>query len=431
MVDSVEPAGSRACVEAIAARLRSAGFDAENLRILAPAGHPEKANLVVRLPGRGIGKPLLWTAHLDVVAADPADWSVPPFALTEREGWYYGSGTGDMKGEVAALVAALVRLKAERFVPRHDLVVAFTADEEAAGHLNGVKWLLATHPELLDAELAINPDAGTSAMRDGRPLLFGIETAEKTYATFTLSVMGAGGHSSQPSPDNAIYRLSAALLRFGRFSGAHHPRRPRVSCSRCRSRARRRVRGHSRGAGDAAEAAAAERLIARPDLTAQIRTTCVATLLDAGSAENALPQRAQATVNCRLLPGDDTYSVWHALEAMVGDPGVSVVLAHPVNASPETMPDERVIAAIGGTVHGLWPRISVFLSMQAGGSDAIFTRAAGIPTYGVTSIFTDMEDNRHHGRDERISKSAFQEGVEFTYRLVRELDTALDERPKR
>ncbi len=166
-IDSVEPAGSRGCVEAIAARLRSSGFDPENLRILAPAEHPEKANLVARLPGRGMGKPLLWTAHLDVVAADPADWSVPPFALTEREGWYYGRGTGDMKGEVAALVAALARLKAERFVPRHDLVVAFTADEEAAGHLNGVKWLLATHPELLDAQLAINPDAGTSAMRDG------------------------------------------------------------------------------------------------------------------------------------------------------------------------------------------------------------------------------------------------------------------------
>jgi len=179
------------------------------------------------------------------------------------------------------------------------------------------------------------------------------------------------------------------------------------------------------------DAAAAARLIARPDLTAQIRTTCVATMLNAGLAENALPQRAQATVNCRLLPGDGADSVRHALEEVVGDPKVSVVLAHPVNASPETLPDERVIAAIGRSVHGLWPRIPVSLSMQAGGSDAIFTRAAGIPTYGVTSIFTDMEDNRHHGRDERISMSAFQQGVEFTYRLMRMLDTALDERPKR
>ena len=431
-VDSVEPAGSRACVEAIAARLRSAGFDPENLRILAPAEHPEKANLLVRLPGRGLGKSLLWTAHLDVVAADPADWSVPPFALTERDDWYYGRGTGDMKGEVAALIAALIRLKAERFVPRHDVVAAFTADEEAAGHFNGVKWLLATHPELLDAELAINPDAGTSAMRDGRPLLFGIETAEKTYATFTLTATAAGGHSSQPGPDNAIYRISAALLRLG-----EHRFPARIT------RAARDFLAVDAGfepAGVSADiravlamppdAAAAERLIARPDLTAQIRTTCVATVLSAGSAENALPQRAQATVNCRLLPGEDTDSVRHSLEEVVGDPRVSVVLAHPVNASPETVPDKRVIAAIGGTVHGLWPRIPVFLSMQSGGSDAIFTRAAGIPTYGVTSIFTDMEDNRHHGRDERISKSAFRRGVEFTYRLMRELDTALDEAPK-
>jgi acetylornithine deacetylase/succinyl-diaminopimelate desuccinylase-like protein len=432
-VDSAEPAGSRACVDAIAARLRSAGFDAEDLRILAPAEHPEKANLVVRLPGRGMGRPLLWTAHLDVVAADPADWSVPPFALTEREGWYYGRGTGDMKGEVAALVAGLIRLKGERFMPRHDLVVAFTADEEAAGHVNGIRWLLATQPELLDAELAINPDAGTSAMRDGMPLLFGIETAEKTYATFTLAATGAGGHSSQPGPDNAIYQLSAALVRL-----AQHRFPVRIT------RAAREFLAVDADleAADASadiravlatppDAAAAERLIARPALAAQIRTTCVATVLSAGSAENALPQRAQATVNCRLLPGDDVDSVRHVLEEVVGDPKVTVVLAHPVNASPETVPAERVIAAIGGTVHSLWPRIPVFLSMQAGGSDAIFTRAAGMPTYGVTSIFADMEDNRHHARDERISMSAFRQGVEFTYRLMRALDTALDEGPER
>ena len=427
-INSVEPAGSRGCVDVIVAQLRSAGLPSAQMQVLAPEEHPEKANLLVRLPGRGAGKPLLWTSHLDVVAADPADWSVSPFKLTQSDGWYYGRGTGDMKGEVAALVAALARLRAEKFAPRHDLVFAFTADEEAAGHVNGVKWLLATHRELLEAGVAFNPDVGGSSMRDGKPLLFGIETAEKTYATYSMSVTNPGGHSSQPGPDNAIYRLSAALLRVGDF---HFP-----------VRVTRAARDFL--AADAAfeapevasdiravlsippEVGAANRLVERPEINSQLRTTCVATQLNAGSAENALPQRAQATVQCRLLPGDSAPAVLASLQSVIADPLVSVALLRPVVESVPTEPDARVIAAIGTAVRGLWPQVKVMLNLQAGGSDAIFTRGAGIPTYGVSSIFSDMAENRHHGRDERISARAFSEGVEFTYHLIKQVDSELD-----
>ncbi|HVW68629.1 MAG TPA: M20/M25/M40 family metallo-hydrolase [Steroidobacteraceae bacterium] len=432
-IDSVEPAGSLGCVKAIVARLRAGGFAPESLRILAPPEHPEKANLVVRVPGRAAGKPLLWTAHLDVVAADPSNWTVPPFKLTQSGGWYYGRGTGDMKGEVAALVTALMRLKSQRIVPRHDLIVAFTADEEAAGHANGVKWLLASHPQEIEAGVAFNPDTGGSWRRGGRPLLFGIETAEKTYATYILEATGTGGHSSQPEPDNAIYRLSAAVLRVGehRFPVRLTPAARdflAVDADLEPSQIANDIRAVLAMPPDAD---AATRLSARPDLDAQLRTTCVATLISGGTAENALPPRAEATVQCRLLPGDSAESVRQILQEVAADSRLSVALARPVFESPETVPDPRITSAIASAVHGMWPEVRVLLNMQAGGSDAVFTRAAGIATYGVTSIFSDLGENRHHGGDERISKEAFREGVEFTYRFMRQVDEALDPVPGR
>ncbi len=426
--DTTEPHGSLDAANAIARRLRAAGFAAPDLEVLAPAEHPEKANVVVRLRGQGVGKPLLWTGHLDVVAADPGDWSVPPFKLTDSGGWYYGRGTGDMKGEVAALVVTLARLRAERFVPRHDIVVAFTADEEAAGHVNGMKWLLAAHRTAIDAAIAFNPDSGGGGMRNGVPVLFGIEAAEKTYATYTLTVTNKGGHSSRPEPDNAIYRLSAALLKLSAY---RFPLRL-TATTRALLNAEARlesepIRGDIRSMlATPPDAAAIDRLSMRPDLNSQIRTTCVATLLNAGSAENALPQRAQATVQCRLLPGVAPDSVMHILGQVIADPKVTVTLTRPVIESPETVPDPRVVDAITRTVESLWPHVPVLVNMDAGGSDSIFTRAAGIPTYGVASIFEDLADNRHHGRDERIAKKAFYEGIELTYRLMTNIDAQLD-----
>ena len=422
-INSVEPSGSLDSVTAIAGRLRAAGFTDSELTILAPAEHPEKANLVVRLRGKGEGKPVLWTAHLDVVAADPGNWSVPPFKLTDSDGWLYGRGTGDMKGEAAALAVALIRLKAEQFVLRHDLIVAFTADEEAAGHANGVKWLLNTHRSMLDAGIALNPDAGGGGMRHGKHVFYNVETAEKTYATYTLAVINKGGHSSLPEPDNAIYRLSGALLKLSAyrfparltattraFLGAEAALEPEPI--------QRDIRALLATPSDPATA---DRLSTRLDLNALIRTTCVATLLEAGSAENALPQQANATIQCRLLPGDRPETVMQILHDVIDDAQVTVALARSVNESPETVPDSHVIDTVTRVVDSMWPHVPVLINMEAGGSDAIFTRAAGIPTYGVAAIFAQVNDNRHHGRDERISKTAFYEGVEFTYRLMKEV----------
>jgi acetylornithine deacetylase/succinyl-diaminopimelate desuccinylase-like protein len=426
-IDSVEPHGSRECVNAIANRLRTAGFTDRELTILAPEEHPEKANLVVRLRGKGVGKPLLWTGHLDVVEADPNDWSMPPFKLSESDGWYYGRGTADMKGEVAALVVSLIRLKAANFVPRHDIIVALTADEEAAGHVNGIKWLLATHRPLIEAGLAFNPDGGSGGLRHGEHLFFSVETAEKTYATYTLTVTNKGGHSSQPEAENAIYRLSAGLLRL---SGYRFPFRLTATTQRFLSvdagLEPEPVRSDIRSVlATPPDAAAVERLSAHPNLNARIRTTCVATQLNAGAAENALPQRAQATVQCRLLPGDRPGAVRQSLQEVIADPQVDIALTRPVIDSPETVPDPHVIESITRIVDSFWPHLPVLVTMEAGGSDAIFTRAAGIPTYGVGSIFGDIDNNRHHGRDERIAKTSFDEGVEFTYRLMKQVDHEL------
>jgi acetylornithine deacetylase/succinyl-diaminopimelate desuccinylase-like protein len=426
-INSAEPFGSLGAASAIARRLLSAGFSASDISLLAPGEHPEKANLVVRLRGRGKGKPLLWTGHLDVVEADAGDWSVPPYTLSDRDGWYYGRGTGDMKGENAALVVSLIRLKAEGFVPLHDLVVAFTADEEAAGHVDGVRWLLATHRSLLDAGIAFNPDGGGGGMLQGRRLYFGVQTAEKTYASFTLTVTNKGGHSSQPERENAIYRLSSALIKVSAYRFPFHLTATTrayltVDAGFEPEPTRRDIESVlSTPPADAA----VERLSARPDLNSKIRTTCVATLLSAGSAENALPQRAQATLQCRLLPGERSDAVLQALQALIADPQVKIALVRPVTLSPETAPDPRVVDTVTRVVDSLWPRLPVLVTMDAGGSDAVFTRGAGIPTYGIASISDDIEDDRHHGRDERILKSAFYEGVELTYRLMKGLDAQL------
>lgn len=425
-IDTVEPAGSTAAAQALAERFRAAGFAAEDVQVLAPPEHPEKANLVVRLRGRGHGKPVMWNAHLDVVAADPRDWSVPPFAVTEKDGWLYGRGVGDMKGEAAAMTAALIRLRQEGFRPQRDIVCAFTADEEAAGHVDGARWLLNEHRDLFDVALVLNPDAGGGGLQDGRRLFYAVQTAEKAYATFTVAASGKGGHSSRPEPDNAIYRLAGALERlsqvrfrvrltattraFLKDSSALEPAEVRADMLAL--------------AADPADAAAAERLSARPELNALLRTTCVATLLRAGEAENALPRHAEATLQCRLLPGEDVAQVQAALTATVADPQVQVVLAKPPLASPETSPDPKVMAVIGKVAHAMWPEAPVVLRMDTGGSDAVFTRAAGLPTYGVSSIFAEVDDNRHHAPDERIAKAAFEDGVEFTYRLMKSLSAA-------
>lgn len=419
-INTVQKNGTRVAAEAVARRLKAAGFADADVQILAPLEAPEQANVVVRLRGRGAGQPVLHLAHLDVVEALREDWSVDPFRLTEAGGWYYGRGTSDIKGEAAALVTALARLKREGFAPARDIIVALTADEELAGH-NGVEWLLQTHRDLIDAGLVLNADAGVLAVRGGRRIYYGFQTSEKTYTAFTLETTNPGGHSSAPRADNAIYQLAHALARVEAYRfPIHVTATTRAYFAQTAAQEAGQTAADLRAvAADPPDLAAAERLGSNDERRAELRTTCVATLIQGGHSENALPQRARATVQCRVMPGETTQAVGAALVTAVGDPGVSVTEVRPAPPNPESPPTPEVTTLFTRTAQGLWPGLQVMPVMDIGASDSVYTRAAGMPTYGAMSIALDLDDIRAHGKDERIGVEAFQEGVEFTYRLMK------------
>jgi acetylornithine deacetylase/succinyl-diaminopimelate desuccinylase-like protein len=422
-IDTTYEKGTVAAVEALRARFLAAGFPATDLVVVANSANPSQSNLIVRLKGHGSGKPLLYLCHLDVVAAKPEDWSVPPFALTEKDGWIYGRGSLDMKGEDANVAAALLRLKREAYKPARDIIVAFTADEEAGGN-EGVGWLLSTHRELIDAGLSLNPDSGTGAFRDGRRAFYGVQTSEKVYVTFAAETTNKGGHSSEPRPDNAIYELTAGLDRLAVFKFplrlTNTVRAFYASQAQFETGARQ---ADMRAVGNG-DLSAAERLATDPTDNAQLRTTCVATMLEAGHAENALPQRARATIQCRMLPGDTQEQIQAALQQVLADPAMKLTITRAATPSPESPPSTAVMAIYTRVVRSMWPGLTVMPSMDAGASDSKYTRAAGIPSYGATSNFFDLEDMRAHGRDERIRADRFVEGEEFAYRLMKAFSAA-------
>ena len=336
-IDSTHAKGSTVAAQAIAKRLLAAGFSKDDVQVLTPA--PDKGNVVIRLRGRDKAKPVLFVAHLDVVEADPADWSLPPFQLTEKDGFFYGRGVIDIKGEVAALTANLVRLKQERYVPSRDIIVAFTSDEESGGTLNGVEWLLEHRRELIDAEFVMNPDSGGGDYVDGKRSVVRMQTGEKMYATFQLETTNVGGHSSLPSPDNAIYHLAGGLSRLGRFS---FPAQLNDTTRAYFARLASKVQGQQAqdmkllGQGKL-DADAVKRVSASTLYASSLRTTCVATMLQAGHAEAALPQRAQATVQCRIFPGDTVSEVQQTLMTVLADPSIQVTVVgtpEPAPASP-------------------------------------------------------------------------------------------------
>ena len=420
-INSTHAHGSTVAAQAVAKRLRDAGYAASDVQVVAPADHPTKGNTVVRLRGKGLGKPILFILHLDVVEAKPDDWTVDPFKLIEKDGFLYGRGTSDMKGDDTAALESLIRLKREGFTPDRDIIVAFTADEEAGGDANGVDWLLANHRDLIDAAVVFNPDSGGGGLLSGRRVSYGIQTSEKLYATFVLETANKGGHSSLPRPDNAIYQLSHALDRVEAYRFPLH-----VTAT---------IRGYLKGnasletgqtradmlavAAETPDPAAADRLARREDLNALLRTPCVATQLEAGHAENALPQHAKAMIQCRLIPGETVEETQARLVAAVADPGVKVSLKAPVKPSGETVPDPKIMGRLEATLHGMWPGVVITPSMDAGASDSVYSRAVGIPSYGTSSIWVDLDDVRAHGRDERVRVPQFYEGVEFTYRLMK------------
>ncbi len=420
-INTTHAHGSTEAAKAIQRWLSSSGFAAGDLVLIAPPDHPTKGSIVARYRGSKPGKAVLFMGHLDVVEASPSDWSVDPFKLTEKDGWFYGRGSIDMKDGDAALVESLVRLKRERYVPERDLIFAFTADEEAGGDSNGPAFLLKEHRELIDAELAINLDGGGGDLKDGRRLFFEVGTSEKTYVTYTLVTTSPGGHGSLPGPDNAIYRLAHGLTRI-------EPYKFPVMLTATTRAAFQSLATLEPGASSPdmlavaqspPDAAAAERLSENVRFNALLRTTCVATLISGGHAENALPQRAQATIQCRMMPGDSAADVERRLIDALDDPAIRLTQDAPPIESPESPPTPQIMGRIAAVAHSMWPGVPLVPTMATGFSDDRQTRNAGIPSYDVSGVWIDGDENRAHGRDERVGVESFDESVEFTYRLIK------------
>jgi len=407
-----------AAAQAMAARLIDAGFPPDDVRQLNL--NPRVGTLVARL--RGVNphlRPILLIAHLDVVSARREDWSVDPWTLVERDGWFYGRGVHDDKGGVAMLIATLIRLRREAWHPERDIIIALSGDEEETA-ARSLAWLLTDHRELVDAEFALNFDAGDLVQRAGRSLKFFIQTSEKTYADFGLEATDSGGHSSLPRPGNPINVVAGALVRLANYP---FPVRLDESSRLFLQRSARLESGQLAADLRAAsvpsrDTAALTRLLAYPSYAARLRTTCVATRVEGGHANNALPQHAHAVVNCRILPGDSASEVEATLRRLAGDSVTLAVIEPPVSAPPSpysaavTAPIERLVAEF-------WPGVPVIPDMDPAASDGLFARAAGIPTYGVQPQATDIDDPRDHGKDERTGVESFYDATQFCYRLVK------------
>ena len=424
-INTADSVGSTTvAANAVAKRLRDAGFPESDIFQGGPK--PDKGNIVVRYHGSGARKPLLLLAHLDVVQALKTDWSpdIDPFKFTERDGYYYGRGTGDDKAMGSIFIANLIRYKKDGYVPDRDIILALTADEEGGGS-NGVRWLIANHKELIDAAYALN-EGGGGSLRDGKPFINSIGAAEKVSANFTVSTSNRGGHSSVPRDDNAIYQLAEALTKIGKYqfpvmlnevTKAFFTRTAEIETPEMAAAMRAIVKNPS-------DAKASATLSRDPRYRSMLRTTCVATMLSGGHARNALPQTASANVNCRMAPGHDPAEVRAGLMAAANDTGVQVsrgpAMEHaaPSPLTPEIMqPVEKLTRDMFG------PNVLVIPTMGTGATDSKYLRAVGIPGYGISGLMGDPNDNRAHGRDERVLIKSYYDSQEFLYRLVKELST--------
>lgn len=408
--------------EAMAARLKTAGFADKDIFIGGAA--EKKGNLVATLRGTGKRRPLLLLAHLDVVEAKREDWTTDPFKFEEIDGFYYARGASDDKAMAAIWIANLVRMKQEKFTPDRDIIVALTADEEGGEH-NGVEWLLKNHKGLIDAEFALN-EGGRGQEKDGKKILNQVQLSEKVYQSFTLEVHNRGGHSSQPRKDNAIYKLAHALDNLSRFdfpmnlnegTRVYFERTSKIEMGQLAEDMKAIIKTPY-------DPQALERLSAFPNYNAMLRTTCVATMIDGGHADNALPQTAKATVNCRILPNDDPEKIRETLIQVFSDSEISVTPKNEARTSPPSAFSETVFKPIEKVTQKMWPGVPVVPTMSTGATDGSYLRAASIPTYGVCGIFADMTDVRAHGKDERIGVKAFYEGQEFLYLLVKDYATS-------
>ena len=418
--------------EAMAQRFRDAGFPESDIQIMGP--NDRKKNVVIRLHGNGKHKPVLLIGHLDVVEAHREDWTTDPFQFVEKDGYFYGRGTQDMKDGDAVMVTTLVRMKKEGYVPDRDIILALTADEEG-GKSNGVDWLIKNHRELIDAEFVLNHDGGGITLVGGKPSYMELDATEKLYADVRLTSTNPGGHSSLPVPDNAIYNLANALVRVQQYQFPFEL-----------NNVTRAYYERMAGASTGQRAADIKAILKTPpDMDAVARlskdavdnstmhTTCVATRLNGGHANNALPQMAQANVNCRILPGHSAEEVRKVLEQAVNDPKVSVQYVGPLGVVTEHAAERvsypppplrlEVMTSIEKVTAEMWPGTPVVPSMSTGASDGVYTNAAGLPTYGVSGEAIERTDIRAHGKDERVPVASFDHAVEFYYRFLKSVTT--------
>ena len=431
-INSTDSVGSvTAAAEAMAKRLRAAGFSEKDVLVVGP--NDRKKNMVARFRGTGKEKPILFIGHLDVVEAKREDWTTDPFQFVEKDGFFYGRGTQDMKEGDALLVLTFMRLKREAFMPERDLILALTADEEG-GDYNGIDWLLKEHKDWIDAEYCINLDGGEFEKLKGKRVLAGLQASEKVYADFQFETTNPGGHSSVPGAENAIYELAAALSRLQSFS---FPVRISEITRNYFANAATLTTGKLADdlhdvAKQPPDAGAIKRLSAIPYYNSLLHTTCVATMLSGGHAPNALPQTARANVNCRIFPGEDPEEVRKTLERVAVDPKVKITLVPqktadgkliPIVAVPASPILPEVTTTLEKTLATMWPGLPVVASMSTGATDGKYLRIAGMPTYGIACMFFDMEDHRAHGKDERIGVEDFYDGVEFSYRFVKALSS--------
>jgi acetylornithine deacetylase/succinyl-diaminopimelate desuccinylase-like protein len=434
-INTTDSVGSTTvAAEAMAKRLIAAGFAAEDVKVLGP--NARKGNMVARYHGTGSAglKPILIIGHLDVVEARREDWTTDPFQFVEKDGYFYGRGTQDMKSQDAMMVTTFIRFRKEGYKPARDLILALTSDEEG-GTANGVDWLLKNHRELIDAEFVLNADAGGVVTDKGKPVDVEVAAAEKLYADFELTVTNPGGHSSLPVPENAIYRLAEALGKIAHYTFPFELN----GVTRAYFEG---LAAHEKGPGGAdmqamlrtpPDQAAIARVSADPHYNALLHTTCVATRLNAGHANNALPQTAQALINCRILPGHTPESVRQELLRVVADPKVEVKYVGSLNrdgsaaaqAGPLPGPPRAdIIKPLERVADVLWPGAPVVVDMETGASDSKYTYAAGMPSYGIGEEAIDRDDVRAHGKDERLRVSSFYEGVDFFYRYLKAVSSA-------
>src|SRR2546422_126065 len=422
-INTTDSAGScTAAAEAMAAQLKASGLPAEDVQVIVPPGGAKKGNLVARYRGTGAKKPVMLLGHLDVVEAKREDWQRDPFRLVEENGYFYARGASDDKAMVAVFIANLIRYRQEGYRPERDLILVATCDEEIVpSNFSGIVYLLKNHRNLIDAEFALNEGGNGLLDKNGRYLRMSIQAGEKVFQTYQLEVTNPGGHSARPVKDNAITHLAAGLVRLGAHdfpfklsdtTRAYFERMSRIETGQTAADMKAILR-------EPPDPEAIARLSASAVNNATFRNTCVATMLEAGHATNALPQRARATVNCRVLPGESVAEVQAALARVMANEKIRITPTHEPTLAPPPPLSPEILGPVEGVSAQMWPGLPVVPTLLVATTDARFTINAGIPTYGVSGIFGEPETSGVHGLNERLPVRSLYEGHEFLYRLVK------------